>query len=172
MACILSNTWQRVISSIMTLWLNQCDLDSHPLNVLADLLITHDKLKQASIELFADHPSSLIAIKEGFSQALFGYEQASAVKVNIGYNNANRYSDTISYINYGHNQFCERICLGIDMLLNTKCRESNSLKQVTESQNLVVLLRVVEVLQPLHNLEIAFAFEHFYRQAIIIKKLI
>ena len=170
MACILSNTWQRVISSIMTLWLNQCDLDSHPLNVLADLLITYDKLKQASIELFADHPRHLIAMKEGFSQALFGYEQASAVKVNIGY--IMRIGTVIQYLTYGRNQFCDRICLGIDMLLNTKCREFNSLKQVTESQNLAVLLRVVEVLQPLHNLEIAFAFEHFYRQAIIITKLI
>ena len=93
MSCILggkvldfiSNTWQEVVVSVVSTWLHQCDLKCHPLNVLADFLVTYDRLKQVSVELFAGKSQFMLALQDGFSQALLSLEQTSAVKVNNEY---------------------------------------------------------------------------------------
>ena len=46
------------------------------------------------------------------------------------------------------------------MLLNISSKKSNCQMPNIEA----VLFRLVEVVQILHNLEIAFAFEYYYRQ--------
>ena len=152
---------------------NQFDQYKSPQALAADLVSVYDQLKQAMLELFGGHSTFALSLKEGFSKAFRSLNEMQGLRVRRPLDGVSNLKRNLNFIPSpclspdlsSPLQFCEMLCLCIDSLMNTACRDATRFQSVGENQRETMLMHFAEPLQFIHNLDIAHVFEHYYRSA-------